>query len=86
MTANTYLSLNFEAGMEVITSDRHNCWSRVVDYPRYGSGLGGWRDSLVAATTARAKLGSSQFYGWLLAYTKERVPATELLCDLPDPL
>ena len=30
--------------MEVITSDRHNCWSRVVDYPRYGSGLGGWRD------------------------------------------
>ena len=72
--------------MEVIPTDRHNCWSRVVDYPRYGSGLGGWRDSLVAATTARAKLGSSQFYGWLLAYTKERVPATELLCGLPDPL
>ena len=72
--------------MEVVASDRHNCWSRVVDYPRYGSGLGGWRDSLVAATTARAKLGSSQFYGWLLAYTQERVPAAELLCDLPNPL
>ena len=72
--------------MEVVASDRHNCWSRVADYPRYGCGLGGWRDSLVAATTARAKLGGNQFYGWLLEYAKERVPASELLCGLPDPL
>ena len=72
--------------MEVIPTDRHNCWSRVLDYPRYGSGLDGWRDSLVADTTARAKLGGSLFYGWLLDYTRERVPASELLCDLPDPL
>ena len=72
--------------MEVVPSDKHNCWSRVVDYPRYGCGLGGWRDTLVAATTARAKLGGSQFYSWLLAYTREMVPASELLCGLPDPL
>jgi hypothetical protein len=72
--------------MEVVASDRHNCWSRVADYPRYGCGLGGWRDSLVAATTARAKLGGSQFYSWLLSYTREMVPASELLCGLPDPL
>ena len=73
--------------MEVVASDRHNCWSRVADYPRYGSGLDGWRDSLVAATTARAKLmGQDQFYSWLLQYARERVPASELLGVLPDPL
>jgi hypothetical protein len=72
--------------MEVVPSDKHNCWSRVVDYPRYGCGLGGWRDTLVAATTARAKGGSSEFYSWLLSYTREMVPASELLCGLPDPL
>jgi hypothetical protein len=73
--------------MEVVASDRHNCWSRVADYPRYGCGLDGWRDSLVAATTARAKLmGKAQFYSWLLQYARERVPASELLGVLPDPL
>ena len=73
--------------MEVVASDRHNCWSRVADYLRYGSGLDGWRDSLVAATTVRAKqMGKVHFYSWLLQYARERVPASELQGELPDPL
>ena len=73
--------------MEVVASDRHNCWSRVADYPRYGAGLDGWRDSLVAATTGRAKqMGKVHFYSWLLQYARERVPASELQGELPDPL
>ena len=75
--------------MEVVASDRHNCWSKVADYPRYGSGLDGWRDSLVAATTVRAKQmgqGEVPFYSWLLQYARERVPVSELQGELPDPL
>ena len=73
--------------MEVVASDRHNCWSKVADYPRYGSGLAGWRDSLVADTTARAKqFGQEGFYGWLLQYARDKVPVSELQGELPDPL
>ena len=71
-----------------MASDRHNCWSKVADYPRYGSGLDGWRDSLVAATTVRAKLMGQgvPFYSWLLQYAREKVPVSELQGVLPDPL
>ena len=73
--------------MEVVASDRHNCWSKVADYPRYGSGLAGWRDSLVADTTARAKqFGQEGFYAWLLEYDRDKVPVSELQGELPDPL
>ena len=74
--------------MEVVAFDRHNCWSKVADYPRYGSGLDGWRDSLVADTTVRAKqTGQGEgFYSWLLQYARERVPVSELQGELPDPL
>ena len=73
--------------MEVVASDRHNCWSKVADYPRYGSGLAGWRDSLVADTTARAKqFGQEGFYSWLLQYARDKVPVSELQGEVPDPL
>ena len=73
--------------MEVVASDRHNCWSKVADYPRYGSGLAGWRDTLVADTTARAKqFGQEGFYAWLLEYARDKVPVSELQGELPDPL
>ena len=73
--------------MEVVRGDAHNCWATVADYPRYGSGLGGWRDTLVEDTTTRAKeRGQEQFYSWLLQYTREHVPASELQGELPAPL
>ena len=73
--------------MEVVPSDAHNCWSTVADFPRYGSGLGGWRDTLIKATTTRAKLkGKELFFSWLLRYAREKVPAGELKGELPDPL
>ena len=73
--------------MEVIPGDAHNCWATVADYPRYGSGLGGWRDTLVEATTTRAKeRGKELFYSWLLKYSREHVPASELQGELPAPL
>ena len=73
--------------MEVVPGDAHNCWATVADYPRYGSGLGGWRDQLVKDTTARAKeKGKELFFSWLLRYAGEMVPAGELKGVLPDPL
>ena len=73
--------------MEVVAGDRHNSWSRVADYPRYGTGLAGWRDTLVTATTARAKeFGQEGFFSWLLAYAQAKVPASELKGELPSPL
>ena len=73
--------------MEVVARARHNSWCRVADYPRYGTGLAGWRDTLVTATTARAKeFGQEGFYSWLLAYAKAKVPASAVKGELPDPL
>jgi hypothetical protein len=71
-----------------VAADRHNCWSKVADYPRYGSGVDGWRDTLVADTTARAKqvVPGEGLYSWLLQYARARVPVSELQCELPDPL
>ena len=69
--------------MEVVPSDAHNCWSTVADFPRYGSGLWGWRDTLIEATTTRAKLKEKEL---LLRYAREKVPVSELQGELPDPL
>ena len=73
--------------MEVVPGDAHNCWAAVADYPRYGSGVDGWRDTLVEDTTTRAKeRGQEEFYSWLLQYSREHVPASELQGELPAPL
>ncbi len=39
----------------VVRQDGNNCLAEVADFPQYGTGLGGWRDRLVVATTARAR-------------------------------
>ena len=70
-----------------VREDSHNCWSTVADFPRYGCGVGGWRDQLVLDTTARAReKGQELFFTWLLNYSLERVPPGELQGVLPDPL
>ena len=65
----------------------HDCLAVVADFPRYGSGVGGWRDRLVVATTARARgFGQVEFFPWLLAYSQAEVPPGELKGVLPSPL
>ena len=71
----------------VVRQDGNNCLAEVADFPRYGTGLGGWRDRLVEATTARAReCGQDSFYSWLLAYSQAEVPSGEVKSDLPAPL
>ena len=73
--------------MVVRQDGSNNCLAEVADYPQYGSGVGGWRDRLVQATTARAReFGQVQFFPWLLAYSQAEVPPGELKGDLPSPL
>ena len=58
-------------------------WAVVAPYPSYGSGVGGWRDSLTLAGNQRVRSGHAGFWGWLVAQAKE-VPREHLMCDLPE--
>ena len=55
----------------------------VAPYPSYGSGAGGWRDSLTVAGNLRVRAGHAGFWGWLVGQAKE-VPREHLLSDLPE--
>ena len=71
----------------VVGQDGNNYLAEVADFPQYGTGVGGWRDRLVVATTARAReSGQEGFYSWLLAYSQAEVPPAELKGELPAPL
>ena len=68
-------------------TDGNNCLATVAEFPQYGTGVGGWRDRLVVATTARAReRGQEDFFSWLLAYSLAEVPPGELQGVLPAPL
>ena len=75
-----YLSLQVEPIK--FAGDTSN-WARVAPYPSYGSGVGGWRDSLTVAGNLRVREGHVGFWQWLVGQARE-VPAEFLLSDLPE--
>ena len=59
-------------------------WAVVAPYPRYGCGVGGWRNQLTLDGNQRAKEhGHAGFWVWLVGQARG-VPQEYLMGDLPE--